>query len=135
MSFSSGQPETVLNALSVDVEEYYHALIFQEATAEVGCHQFPSRVEDSVKRVLSLIGTADIQATFFILGEVAAAHPELVRTIARQGHEVASPAYRPEPIWRQTPAEFRVELRRAKGELQDLTGQPVIGYRAPNFSI
>ena len=125
----------IVNALSVDVEEYYHASIFQEGTWGVDSRCFPSRVDESVRRVLALLDHADIQATFFVLGEVAAGHPELVKSIAAEGHEVACHGYRHEVIWRQTPEQFRADVRRAKGTLEDLTGQPVIGYRAPNFSI
>ncbi len=125
----------VVNALSVDVEEYYHALIFQEATKGVGNGHFVSRVEESMERVLALLVSRDIRATFFVLGEVASAHPAMVRKIAHHGHEVACHGHRHEPVWRLTPHAFCDDIRRAKGLLEDLTGQPVVGYRAPNFSI
>jgi polysaccharide deacetylase family protein (PEP-CTERM system associated) len=125
----------VVNALSVDVEEYYHAIIFQEGTKRLYGHAFASRVEESVERVLALLDSRDVRATFFTLGEVAATHPAMVRKIAASGHEVACHGDRHELVWRQTLEEFRADLKRAKGILQDLTGQPVIGYRAPNYSI
>jgi polysaccharide deacetylase family protein (PEP-CTERM system associated) len=125
----------VVNALSVDVEEYYHAVIFREGTGGAVGRCFVSRVEESVARVLALLGCRDIRATFFILGEVAAAHPAMIRKIAAEGHEVACHGDRHELVWRQTPEEFRADIHRAKWVLEDLTGQPVIGYRAPNFSI
>ncbi len=125
----------IVNALSVDVEEYYHALNFQEGTWGVDSRCFPSRVDESVRRVLALLDHADIRATFFVLGEVAAGHPGLVKSIARDGHEVACHGYHHEAVWRQTPAQFRADVRQAKTTLEGLTGQPVLGYRAPNFSI
>lgn len=125
----------VVNALSVDVEEYYHAVMFREGTKGVAGHHFISRVEESVERVFALLRHQDIHATFFILGEVAAAKPAMVRKIAGEGHEVACHGDRHELVWRQTPEEFRADIHRAKGLLEDLTGQPVVGYRAPNFSI
>ena len=126
---------TVVNALSVDVEEYYHALIFREATECIDRGSFPSRVEESVERVLTLLGHDQIRATFFILGEVAAAHPAMVRKIGGEGHEIACHGERHELVGSQTPEEFRADIRRAKARLEDLTSHRVIGYRAPNFSI
>lgn len=125
----------VVNALSVDVEEYYHALIFREGTRRLAGQCFASRVEENVEVVLTLLGHREILATFFILGEVAAAHRAMVRKIARGGHEIACHGDRHELVWRQTPEEFRADIHRAKELLEDLSGQPVLGYRAPNFSI
>lgn len=124
---------SIRNALSVDVEEYYHALVFQEGTGRAGA--WPSRVEVSMQRVLEMFSLNRVQATFFTLGEVAATHPGLIRKIAGEGHEVACHGYRHVPITWLTPEEFRADVRRAKGLLEDLTGEPVLGYRAPNFSI
>ena len=124
-----------LNILSIDVEEYYHAAIFRAGTERLGRRQFASRVEQNVERTLTLLRRHDTSATFFVLGEVAAAHPSIVRAIAREGHEVACHGQRHEDVHRQTPAEFRDDVRRAKEQLEDLLGSPVIGYRAPNFSI
>ena len=124
-----------LNILSIDVEEYYHAAIFRAGTERFGRGQFASRVEHNVERTLTLLRRHDTSATFFVLGEVAAAHPSVVRAIAREGHEIACHGQRHEDVHRQTPSEFRDDVRRAKEKLEDLVGGPVIGYRAPNFSI
>jgi polysaccharide deacetylase family protein (PEP-CTERM system associated) len=125
----------VVNVLSMDVEEYYHATIFREGTRGRAGGSFASRVEESVDRVLALLADADVRGTCFVLGEVAAAHPAMVRKIAGEGHEVACHGHRHELVGRQSPEEFRADIRRAKGLLEDITGQSVIGYRAPNFSI
>lgn len=125
----------VVNALSVDVEEYYHALVFQEAVRGRGQGGFESRVEQSTERVLSLFADRDVKGTFFILGEAAEGHPAIVRKIAQEKHEVACHGYHHTPVFSQTPDEFRAEIRRAKAILEDITGVPVMGYRAPNFSI
>lgn len=130
-----GANPQVVNVLSVDVEEYYHAAIFREGTRGSACDGFVSRVEESVDRALALFADADVRATFFVLGEVAAAHPAMVRKIAGERHEVACHGNRHEPVCRQSPEEFRADIQRAKGLLENLTGQSVIGYRAPNFSI
>jgi polysaccharide deacetylase family protein (PEP-CTERM system associated) len=125
----------VMNVLSVDVEEYYHAAIFREGIRGTTANGFASRVEGSVDRVLAIMADAGARATCFVLGEVAVAHPAMVRRIADEGHEVACHGHRHEPVWDQSPDEFRADIRRAKGVLEDLTGHPVIGFRAPNFSI
>jgi len=125
-----------LNVLSVDVEEYFHAEIFQRgAAARPAGAAFESRVEASMDRLLGLMVDAGARGTFFTLGEVAAAHPSVVRTIAALGHEVACHGDRHECVHRMTPEQFRSDIRRAKRRLEDLAGAPVIGYRAPNFSI
>ena len=124
----------MLNALSVDVEEYFHAEIFQ-ISAGRPAHAFESRVEASVDLLLALLERTGARGTFFTLGEIAASHPSLVRTIAAYGHEVACHGDRHECVFRMTPSEFRADIRRAKQRLEALAGAPVIGYRAPNFSI
>jgi polysaccharide deacetylase family protein (PEP-CTERM system associated) len=124
----------VVNALSIDVEEYYHATIFQEAVKGV-TGGFQSRVEASTERVLALLGAARAKATFFVLGEVGADHPAIVRKIAQAGHEIACHGYHHTLVSGQSPAEFCAGIRRAKALLEDVGGQSVIGYRAPSFSI
>jgi polysaccharide deacetylase family protein (PEP-CTERM system associated) len=124
----------IVNALSVDVEEYFHAKVFQEGTngARAGLE---SRVEASTERVLALLAAGKARATFFVLGQVAATHPNLVRKIAGENHEIACHGDGHELVSRQTPEEFRSDVRRAKALLEDITGESVVGYRAPNFSI
>jgi polysaccharide deacetylase family protein (PEP-CTERM system associated) len=124
----------VVNALTIDVEEYYHATIFQEAVGGRTAG-LESRVESSTERVLELLESAGIRATFFILGEVAAEHPAIVRKIAGAGHEVACHDYHHTLVFGRSPEIFRAEVRRAKMVLEDVSGQAVLGYRAPSFSI
>jgi polysaccharide deacetylase family protein (PEP-CTERM system associated) len=124
----------VVNVLSVDVEEYYHAAIFREGVGERATG-FVSRVEESMDRVLALLADADVRATCFILGEVAAAHPATVRKIAGEGHEVACHGHCHELVSRQSPEQFRTDIGRARRILEDITGTSVLGYRAPSFSI
>jgi polysaccharide deacetylase family protein (PEP-CTERM system associated) len=124
----------VLNALSVDVEEYFHAEIFRTGAQSHAGRTFESRVEASVDRLLALLdGRA--RGTFFTLGEIAATHPTLVRKIAAQGHEIACHGDRHESVYALSPAEFRQDIRCAKQRLENLVADSVIGYRAPNFSI
>jgi polysaccharide deacetylase family protein (PEP-CTERM system associated) len=124
----------VVNALSVDVEEYFHAQVFRAGTngARAGLE---SRVEFSTERVLGLMAASGARATFFVLGQVAAEHPNLIRKIAGERHEIACHGDSHELVSRQTPSEFRADVRRAKALLEDITGESVVGYRAPNFSI
>jgi polysaccharide deacetylase family protein (PEP-CTERM system associated) len=133
-SIGRNHSRPVVNALSVDVEEYYHATIFREATRGLQ-GQSPSRVVAQTERLLALFATHGAAATFFILGEVAASHPTLVRRIAAAGHEIACHGYHHDVVHRQRPDEFREDVRSAKLLLEDLTGQQVLGYRAPSFSI
>jgi polysaccharide deacetylase family protein (PEP-CTERM system associated) len=125
----------ITNALSVDVEEYYHGAIFRAGTRTLHAGPFESRVEQSMDRLLALMREHYTRATFFVLGEVAAEHPSVVRNIAADGHEVACHGDRHDDVYRLTPQEFRADIRRAKAKIEDVTGEPVIGYRAPNFSI
>jgi polysaccharide deacetylase family protein (PEP-CTERM system associated) len=127
-------PLPVVNALSIDVEEYYHATVFQEAVNGVTAG-LESRVEASTERVLALLARQRVKATFFVLGEVGSAHPVIVRKIAQGGHEVACHGYHHDLVFGQSTQTFRAGIRRAKAVLEDIGGQPVLGYRAPSFSI
>lgn len=125
----------VLNALSVDVEEYFHAAIFRTATKSLVNGSLESRVERNVDQLLELLNRQATRATFFTLGEIAVSHPSVVRRIAADGHEIACHGDHHEDVYRLSPREFRADIRRAKAALEDLVGDSVIGYRAPNFSI
>jgi polysaccharide deacetylase family protein (PEP-CTERM system associated) len=125
----------IRNALSIDLEEYYHGMEFEAAVGHDRARHLPSRVEWSTDRVLDLLERTGTRATFFVVGTVAEAHPALVRRVARAGHEVACHGYAHELVSRQTRETFRDDVYRAKPLLEDLTGQEVLGYRAPNYSI
>ncbi len=125
----------MINALSIDVEEYYHGMEFAAAVPRDRHWQLPSRVERSIDRVLALLDAQKIRATFFTVGQVAAGHPHMIRRIIGAGHELACHSYQHELVSRQSPDEFRADVRRAKGVLEDLAGTAVVGYRAPNYSI
>ena len=125
----------MLNALTVDVEEYFHAAIFRTGTRSQPTRRFESRIDSSIDVLLGLLSHKRARGTFFTLGEVAAHHPFVVRRIAAEGHEIACHGDRHDAVHDLSPAEFRADIRRAKRRLEDLVGTPVIGYRAPNFSI
>src|SRR5262249_49818637 len=124
----------IANALSVDVEEYFHAAIFR-GDSGARPEGFASRVEQNVDDLLALFHKHRALGTFFVLGEVAALHSRMVRTIAAEGHEIACHGDRHDDVYRLGPEEFRADIRRAKASVEQALGEPIVGYRAPNFSI
>ncbi len=125
----------MLNAISVDVEEYFHAANLEPAVGRRGWDRLESRVEAATDRVLELFERCGAKGTFFILGYCARRHPNLVRRIAAAGHEIASHGYAHRIAYQQTPLQFSRDVRIAKSLLEDISGHAVLGYRAPNFSI
>ena len=123
------------NILTVDVEEYYHGVEFGAALDHSALTRLPSRVTDQTFRLLDLLDDHGARGTFFTLGVVARHHPRLVRAMAERGHEIASHGWDHTPVFRLGADGFRADVRRAKHTLENLTGQPVRGYRAPNYSI
>ncbi|MEO8062814.1 MAG: XrtA system polysaccharide deacetylase [Pseudomonadota bacterium] len=125
----------VTNAFTIDVEDYYHVSALASAIPRSTWGDRESRVAASTDRLLAMLDERRIKGTFFVLGWVADKVPQLVKRIASLGHEVACHGYSHELIYRQTPAVFAEETHRSKALLEDLTGLPVIGYRAASFSI
>ena len=126
---------TVHNAMSCDLEDYFQVQNFEGIVKRDAWPAMPSRLAANTERVLSLFAEAGTRATFFVLGWNAERHPEVVRRVADAGHEIASHGYAHRMIFEQSPEEFRADVRHAKALLEDLSGQPVWGYRAPTFSI
>jgi polysaccharide deacetylase family protein (PEP-CTERM system associated) len=124
-----------VNALTVDVEDYYQVEAFADVVRHEDWPRWESRVERNTSQILETFARRGVRATFFTLGWVAERHPGLVREIAAAGHEVACHGYDHRLIYRQTPDEFRRDVRSAKRTLEDLTGAGVVGYRAPSYSI
>lgn len=123
------------NIMSVDVEEYFHAANLRPATPPCTWRALPSRVEVGTKRALEVFASAGVTGTFFILGWVARRCPGLVKEIAACGHELASHGYAHRLAYQQSPRQFARDVEFSKKLLEDLSGQEVSGYRAPNFSI
>ena len=119
------------NVLTFDVEDWYHPV---DPDPETWC-QYEDRIADSVGVVLDVLDAANTHATFFVLGHVAELHPEVVEQIARKGHEVATHGSRHEFVYRQAPEEFEEDVRASIELLESITGDRVLGYRAPYFSI
>ncbi len=128
-------PIPIPDALSVDVEDYFHVEAFADRIRPDTWEQYPSRVVDNTRRVLELFSGAGVRGTFFILGWVAEKFPRLVREIHAAGHELGCHSYLHQCIWRLTPEQFREDTRRALAAIQDAVGSPATGYRAPTFSI
>ncbi len=120
---------------TVDVEEYFQVSAFEQSVPRERWNSFEPRVQRSVHLLLDLLAQHDARGTFFTLGWIAVQCPELVREIAREGHEIASHGWEHQRVTTQRPADFRSSIRRTKQELEDLTGTPVVGFRAPSYSI
>ncbi|MEX0729881.1 MAG: XrtA system polysaccharide deacetylase [Aquisalimonadaceae bacterium] len=126
---------TVLNALTVDVEDYFQVGAFASRIRPEEWDQWPSRVERNTDCLLALFDAHQVRATFFVLGWIAERYPDLVRRIRDQGHEVASHGYSHQLVYNQSPETFRDEAARSKALLEDILGEPVTGYRAASYSI
>jgi polysaccharide deacetylase family protein (PEP-CTERM system associated) len=124
-----------LNALTIDVEDYFQVSGFDRCVSRAQWDDFPLRVADNTHRLLDLLASARVRATFFVLGWVAERRPDLVKDIRAAGHEIASHGFGHRLIYEQTPDEFRADLRRGRDVLQDILGEAVTAYRAPSFSI
>ena len=126
---------TIKNALTVDVEDYFHVSAFAKSIKLSDWDTQPLRVEKNTQRMMDLFDEAQVKATFFVLGWVAERNRSLVCEIAERGHEVACHGYSHQLVYNQTPEIFRDETVRSKALLEDIIQQPVIGYRAASYSI
>jgi len=125
----------VVNAMTVDVEDYFHVSAFEHTVPRSQWDSLESRVVRNTERLLDLFQKANVHATFFVLGWVAARYPALVRRIADAGHELASHGFGHRLIYDQSPGEFREDLRKSRAAIGDAASAAVLGYRAPSFSI
>lgn len=125
----------VLNALTVDVEDYFQVSAFDRYVDRERWDSYPSRVVANTTRLLELFARHKVKGTFFILGWVGERFPQLVRDIAAEGHEIACHSYWHRLIYNLTPEEFREDTQRARDVLQEAAGCAVTAYRAPTFSI
>ena len=123
------------NALTIDVEDYFQVSAFAPCIARSEWDTRECRVERNVGRILEMLDRHQVKATFFTLGWIAERYPELVREMARRGHEVASHGYAHQRASDQSRTDFLDDITRAKAILESLSGQEVRGYRAPSFSI
>jgi polysaccharide deacetylase family protein (PEP-CTERM system associated) len=127
--------DRVVNAMTIDVEDYFHVSVFDGVLPRDRWDQLESRVVANTEALLQIFSDHGVCATFFVLGWVAERHPGLVRAIAAQGHEIASHGHGHRLVYDQTPAAFRDDLRRAKAVIESACSRPVLGYRAPSYSV
>jgi len=125
----------VLNAFSVDLEEYFQVANFDHCIDRRRWPELPSRAEAQAHRLLDLCDRTQTRATFFVLGWVAERQPDILREIAARGHEIACHGYGHELIYEIGPERFREDVKRARSVIEDAVGTRVEGYRAPSFSI
>lgn len=129
------EAKQITNVMSVDVEDYFQVGAFEHTIARDDWDKWPCRAEANVERILTLFDRHGVKATFFTLGWVAERYPKVVRDIVSSGHELASHGYGHQRASHLSEAEFRHDVTRAKGLLEDIGGVQVRGYRAPSFSI
>ena len=130
------KPEpSVVNAMSVDVEDYFQVSAFRDQIAQDQWDEWPCRIERNIDRILNQFSDKKINATFFVLGWMAQRYPSMIRLIADCGHEIASHGMMHERATEQLPNGFLRDVRDARRLLQDTSGQSVNGYRAPSYSI
>ena len=128
-------PQSVVNVLSVDVEDYFQVETLRPVVAPQDWPGFHSRIERNTFRLLDLLAECNVRATFFVLGWTADRYRELVRAIDQAGHELASHGYSHQLIYDQDRQAFRDDVGRGKDAIEQAVGKPVVGYRAPTFSI
>ncbi len=131
---TQGQDAPV-NALSVDIEDYYQVQALESQFPRSSWEACESRVERNTARILELFANQGVKATFFTLAWIAERHPSLIRSIVEQGHELASHGFSHIRADKQTPDEFRADIAKTKRILEDIAGVEVNGYRAATFSI
>ena len=124
-----------LNAMTVDVEDFFHVSAFESIIKPEQWQEYQPRVDMNTRRLLDLFAKTGVKSTFFVLGWVAERYPELIKEIHQQGHEVASHGYAHRRASEQTRDEFFADVKRSKDHLEDLLGIEIEGYRAPSFSI
>jgi polysaccharide deacetylase family protein (PEP-CTERM system associated) len=126
---------SALNAMTVDVEDYFQVEAFAPHIAREDWNNRECRVERNMDRILQLFSDNNTKATFFTLGWVAERYPQIVRRIVGEGHELASHGLAHFRADHQSRPLFLADVKRAKELLEDVGGTQVNGYRATSFSI
>ncbi|HHL38993.1 MAG TPA: DUF3473 domain-containing protein [Deltaproteobacteria bacterium] len=124
-----------VNAITVDLEDWYHVCGDGAQADPAGWDAYESRVTASTGRILDILDKAGAKATFFVLGYIADRNPRLIERIHREGHELAVHGYYHRRVFEMTPAEFEADLERSIRAVESVTGEPVLGFRAPEWSV
>ena len=135
MAAPSPRTDGVVNALTIDVEDYFQVSAFVPYIARSRWEELPCRVEQNVDTILALLGEKGVHATFFTLGWIAERYPQMIQRIVAGGHELASHGYRHDRATALAPEAFFADVSLAKAVLEDVSGTETRGYRAPSFSI
>lgn len=128
-------PVKGLNAMTVDVEDFFHVSAFESVITPEQWKDYQPRVDKNTRTLLEMFAKHNVKSTFFVLGWVAERYPELIKEIHAQGHEIASHGYAHRRATEQTREQFTADVTRSKNHLEDLLGEALTGYRAPSFSI
>jgi len=123
------------NALSVDLEDWYHICGIEGYNDPLKWDAYENRITRNTEKILALLDRHNVRATFFVLGYIAAKEPELVRAIHERGHELATHGYYHRRIFEMTAEEFEEDVRASIDALSSITNQRVLGFRAPEWSI
>lgn len=127
--------KNITNAMTVDVEDYFHVGAFENDISRDDWNDLPCRVERNTHKVLELFHRNNIKATFFTLGWVCKRYPELIKEIHNQGHEIASHSVNHDRVFNLSKIDFIKDIKDSKALLEDTIGEAILGYRAPSFSI
>lgn len=125
----------MLNALTIDIEDYFQVSNFEGYIPRTRWEVMPIRIEESVSKILDLLSVYKIKATFFVLGWIAERMAYLIRRIWSEGHEIASHGYDHRLAYNLNPMEFRSDVRKSKSAIENAIGESVFGYRATSYSI
>jgi polysaccharide deacetylase family protein (PEP-CTERM system associated) len=125
----------MVHHFTIDVEEYFHVSALEGVVARHTWDSLPQRAAESTRHIAEMMAETGSRGTMFVLGWLAMRQPSLIRDLAQAGHEIASHGMDHRRVTTQNQAEFRESVRRSKGLLEEITGQPVLGFRAPSYSI
>ncbi|WP_313981729.1 polysaccharide deacetylase family protein [Iodidimonas nitroreducens] len=132
---SADQPAALADVMSVDVEDYFQVSAMEGIIDRRDWPSMACRVERNVHEILDLFDRHQAKATFFTLGWIARRYPDLIREIAKRGHEIASHGMQHIRVSSQSPEAFRSDVRESRALLEDISGSVVLGYRAASFSL
>lgn len=131
----TARAKLISNYLTIDVEDYFQVSAFENIVSPNDWDTMEHRVVRNTEEILALLAEHGVKATFFIVGWIADKYPQLVKTIHGQGHVIGCHSYWHRKVYDLSPEEFRADTVRAKSLLENIVGEPVLGYRAPSYSI